>query len=279
MPRLWLPFVLFVSVLTVDGGAALISQPVPASQKNNFFQDLDANGLLDHVLLTLLDGVDSSYLEDDLDSIVFSWVDSSGDVIGIPILGRNFQLATSDSRVLCGSIVSDGLYPGLTSVGVAGFGGYGTATLYARDALGGQVSLPVRMRDGMPPLVWTASLALADDESSEDRLLVTFSEAVFPVAEFSNDSLFDLKTADGAIRALRFSSLEWVSSSFAILYFGSDIPSSLRPTSQDSIRIHAGALVDVAANAPVRDSIFSLNNSDSRPFTAIVGDFQFKIHT
>jgi hypothetical protein len=262
---------------------SLIRRPIPASQKGNLFEDRDADGTLDHITVSLLGPVDQDYLNDVLDSIVFTWMDSLGKAIQIKVPGSKFTIDPTDPKKLHYQIPNpEKFFPYLTSIDVDRFGAYGTATMYATLEGEKQNSLPVKMTDGMAPVIREASLKVSDRSGGDDVLTVTFSEAVTVGTGMSEANMFDIKSQSSSTsRILDWSKIKWVDDHTVELTFGNDIRYDQRPSSQDSIRIHEGALQDLAGVAVPSDVDYVQDNpgQSGRPYKMVVGDFRFKIST
>jgi len=262
---------------------SLILRPVPPAQKGNLFQDLNGDGTLDHITISLLGPVDSSYLQNELDSLVFTWVDSSGAVISIAVPGSSFTIDPNDAKKLQYDIADiKALYPFLTSINTERFGEYGTATMYATIASDPQTIMPVNMIDAMPPVIREASLDVADKAGEDDVLTIWFSEPVQIPSGISDQDLFDFKAKSSSdVRILQYSDISWKSDQEVTLSFGKGISMDMRPSSQDSIRIHAGSLEDYQSNVVPSESEFAKQSPDhsTPPFKLIVGDFRFKLTT
>ena len=263
---------------------SLIRRPVPTSQKGNLFQDRDGDGTLDRVVIELLGPVDQNYLQNELDSIVFTWVDSSGHVQAFKVAGPQFTIDPADpthKRLIYDIPNPKTLYPYLTSIDTTRFGAYGTSTMYATVPGESQSVLPVKMTDGMPPVIKEASLKVADNDGGDDILTITFSEPV-DYANADNRNLFDIKPRNASdTRILEYSSYEWKNGNTIALTFSKDIGFDRRPSSQDSIRIHAGALSDSSGISVPTDAEFAKQSPGiaARPFKMVVGDFRFSIAT
>lgn len=260
---------------------SLIRRPIPPAQKGNLFQDQDGNGTLDYITLTLLGEVDQEYLENELDSLAFSWIDSTGKVIRVNIPGSAFTIDPEDPRKLHYAIPnSEQFFPFLTSIDPERFGEYGTATLYSTLEGESSISLPVTMADGMPPVIREASLVVSEKDGGRDVLTIRFSEPVSIPSGNSEIELFDLKPqSQTESRILAFTDIEWKNDQEVSLYFGRGISLDMRPSSQDSIRIHGGAMQDLEGILVPTDAEFAKENllHPSRPYRMVLGDFRFKI--
>ena len=262
--------------------ASLIEQPVPPSQKNNVFRDIDGDGIMDQFSISLLGPVDSNYLNTVLDSVVYRWVDSSGHVSSVRVHGTEFSIDAKTQKTLTYQIANPkSLFPFLTSIDTAPFGNYGTVTMYAGQPGEEESILPVIMSDAMAPVIREASLHVAETDGGDDTMLIAFSEPVQLYSGASEKELFEFKTqGSGEIHNLQYSVISWKTNQMAELIFSKDISLDLRPSSQDSVRIRANALTDPDGNVVLSDAAFAKQGgSATRPFKIVVGDFRFKLTT
>lgn len=257
----------------------LIRRPIPPSSNGNLFLDRNGDGTMDAVVVEFLGAVDNDYLRNELDSIVFVWIDSAGNPVQISVPGSDFTIDSENPRRIRYNIANtSSLFPFLTGIQRDRFStSYGTATMYT-DLDSNPMTVP--MRDGMPPIIREALLSVAKLNVDADILHITFSEPVD--ARTMLLPLFQiLPRGETQPRTLEYSELQWQDSSTVRLYYRSEIPMARRPSSQDSIRIQAGALADGAGNRVPEDAVFRAQhpNGENRPYRMVIGDFRFRLIT
>ena len=261
---------------------SLIRQPVPASQKDNFFQDIDGDGTLDQITLSLLGPIDSNYLKNQLDSMVYTWVDSSGHIKSYLVKGTDFTIDSKNPKRLVYKIPNPkAFYSYLTDIDTTHFGVYGRATMYANSPGDGQSVLPILMTDGMAPVIREAILRVADNDNSNDILTLTFSEPAQIYSGASDKELFEIKAPGSSdTRILHYSEILWKSNRTVELTFGKSIRLDQRPSSLDSIRFNTNTIADFAGNVVPSDAEYvKQGGASAKPFKVVVGDIRFKLTT
>jgi len=252
---------LFVSIPTY--ASTLIENPIPPSQTGNEFLDLDADGTLDHLQIRLLHPVTQAYLEQILDSIDFTWVNSSLQIIHFSSSGKNWTVNEKDPRIIGLLIPSvDSLAPFVTSID-SRYGSYGTGTMFAATQ-----SFPVPMVDRMAPVIQEALLKVSDTEFGTDVLQVRLSEPIVDDSAALDQIFMDLRLRGGdTYDSLKSTHTQWKTPTLLELSFGRGIPESNRPSSRDSIRFRSTTLMDLSGNAV------------STASQIVQGDFRFQLKT
>ena len=97
MRKVWIKIVLAVALLCGGAFAAFIQSPIPPSSKQNFFRDTDGDGRMDRIVLRFLGAISQEYLEQMVDSLDFTWIDSTG-------LVSRYMIPASKMRVDSASV-------------------------------------------------------------------------------------------------------------------------------------------------------------------------------
>jgi len=265
---------------------SLIRRPIPPTQKGNLFQDRNGDGRLDYITLEFLGDMSAEYLSSDLDSVVFTWLDSNGRVLELVARGEDFTIDPENPRLLHWSLPDEGIIaPHMTWIDESrdSSSQYGAARMYT-SIEGEFQTLDVRMTDAMPPVIWKAVLDVGDNPQANDLMNLLFSEPVNPdeISPLLQGQEFEIKTVGSTEpRVMEYSKIEWLTPEEAQLTFGRDIPYNSRPNSLDSVRIAAGAIPDLVGNVPLSDEeLAELYSSDfTRSFTVIRGGVRFRLES
>lgn len=246
----------------------LVSKPIPVSLNGNELLDLDGNGTLDAVRFTFLGNLDQQSLHETVDSLVFSWADSSGKAVKVHLRSSDFTILPSNSRVLYHLFPQQSrFFSFLTSADTNRFAGIGKATIYCHLPDGKSLEMPVRLQDAMPPVIRKAELFIGKDYTTPDRLSLEFSEAI--AVENGSDlrsvlELFRLATRSSQNLEAQKASL--VGSRHLVLEFSHSQLGTYRPNSQDSVRIRPNFLVGF------RPSQCIAPLCPQRPYSVVLGN-------
>jgi hypothetical protein len=263
----------------------VLRRPIPATQQGNTFQDLDGDGRLDHIALTFYGEITQDYLDNDLDSVGVSWLDSAGNVITVNIPGSDFTIDPDNPRVITYDIEDQSIFQDhMTWIDEDADEPYGTATMYTSiDDV--ERTAAITMTDAMPPIIWQALLEVGENVRDDDIMTLYFSEPVdhnsIP-AEMRGSEFEILFQGAEQEEILQYTEIEWQNNSTeAVLTFGRNVSYNSRPNSLDEIRLSAGSIPDEAGNFPLSDAEFAANSPDgsSRPFTMIRGGVRFRLET
>lgn len=260
----------------VASGSSLVSRPIPPSLSSNQYLDLDGNGTLDAIRLTFLSPLDRKYLDEELDSIVFQWIDSVGIPVAVSVSGTQLKLLPSDPKVAYFQFPQQNrFFPYLTSIDSLRFGKFGQATLFAKLSTGKATQLPLRLRDAMPPVIREASLAIGEDDGDPDRLSLEFSEPLQPLSSTDLRMILEnRRISDGSIVRLEANRATLVTDHRLVLDFNPSLRGTLRPSSQDSVRLINGVVEGIP--------VFELCEAPlcvQQPFKLVVGDIDFSLST
>lgn len=251
----------------------LVSKPIPVSLNGNDLLDLDGNGTLDAVRFTFLGSLDQQTLHETVDSLVFTWVDSSGKATKVLLKSSDFTIHPSNSRVLYHLFPQQSrFFSFLTSSDTTRFAGIGKATIYCHLPDGKPLEMPVRLQDGMAPVIRKAELFIGKDYTTPDRLNLEFSEEV--AFENGSDlrSILELfRVATQTNQSLDAQKATFVGSRHLVLEFSHSQHGAYRPNSQDSIRIRPNILLGSRSNSCLAPLC------PLRPYTLVLGNMTLSL--
>ena len=256
---------LAVALLCSGAFAAFIQSPIPPSSKQNFFRDTDGDGRMDRIVLRFLGAISDEYLAQMVDSLDFTWVDSTGLLSRYMVPPSKMRVDSVNVRqVLVDLDQKD--FDQLTTLSSLYMpaGSYGTASLYLSDS----TVFRVNMRDGMPPAIVDAHLKSYRGHRI-DSLQLSFTERAEAVE--GCDALLEFKKAkDSTVRFLPASSVEWTPyASRALFSFGEDLSLDVRLAPGDSLRLIKGCLKDTSGNTV----------SEVSRFVEVNGFYPFDLNT
>lgn len=244
MRKVWIKIVLAVALLCGGAFAAFIQSPIPPSSKQNFFRDTDGDGRMDRIVLRFLGAISQEYLEQMVDSLDYTWVDSTGLVLREVVLPENMRIDSANARQILIDVNQRRFERLSTPASIyMPAGSYGAVNLYLSDSTVFHVS----MRDGMAPAIMDAHLKSYRGRRV-DSLQVNFTEWTETVD--GCDAILEFKKAkDSTVRFLPASSVEWtVLASRALFTFDENLALDTRLSPGDSLRITEGCLKDTSGN-------------------------------
>lgn len=243
---------LAVALLCSGAFAAFIQSPIPPSSKQNYFRDSDADGRMDRIVIRFLGAITQDYIDQEIDSLTCTWVDSIGLVARFTALPADMHLDSANTRQMLVD-VNQKKFERLTTTSSAFMpvGSYGRVNLYLRDS----TVFHVVMRDGMSPAIHDAHLK-SYRGTRTDTLQVNFTE--WAEAMESCDALLEFKKAgDSTVRYLPASTVEWSPlASKALFMFDRELSLNVRLSPGDSLRLTSGCIKDTAGNAVPQNGKF-----------------------
>ena len=256
---------LLMALLCGVSFAAFIQSPIPPSSKQNFFRDMDGDGRMDRIVLRFLGAISDEYLEQMVDSLDYTWVDSTGLVARYMVPASKMRVDSANVRQVLIDVDQEA-FENLTTLSsiYMPVGSYGSANLYLSDSTVFHVS----MRDGMAPAIMDAHLK-SYRGYRVDSLRVSFTE--WTEVQEGCDALLEFKKAkDSTVRYLPASSVEWTPyASRALFSFGEDLSLDVRLAPGDSLRLVKSCLKDTSGNAV----------SEVSPFVEVDGFYPFDLKT
>lgn len=259
--------ILFALLLLVNGAFAFVQSPITPSGQKNYYLDMDKDGRLDMIIVRFLGSISKSYVDEMLDSLAFTWVDSLENIRRFVIPKSGLTVDSLSNRQLKIDL-SDRQweffpYTSLTNP-VTHLTDFGTCVLYMANSNEGTI---LNMRDGMAPSVKRLELR-SHGRGISDTLLVDFTEYV--VGENGCEAYLEFKSEDDSkIRILPSSLVEWdYGQTRAHFILDENIKHVANLTPKDSIRLLTSCIAD------------SLNNSvsDEAKFFAILGSYPFDLY-
>ena len=243
---------LAVALLCSGAFAAFIQSPIPPSSKQNYFRDTDGDGRMDRIVVRFLGAITQDYIDQKIDSLTYTWVDSTGLVSRFTALPADMRLDTTNTRqMLVG--VNQKKFERLTTTSSAFMpvGSYGKVNLYLTDS----TVFHVVMRDGMSPAIRDAHLK-SYRGTRTDTLQVNFTE--WAEAVEGCDAMLEFKkTGDSTVRYLPASAVEWSPlASKALFMFDRELTLNVRLSPGDSLRLTSGCIKDTASNAVLQNGKF-----------------------
>lgn len=237
---------MLATVLLCSGAfAAFIQSPIPPSSKQNYFRDTDGDGRMDRIVLRFLGAISQDYIDQMIDSLDYTWLDSTGVVIRNVVLPEKMRIDSSSVRQVLIDVDQEPFERISTlSPFYMPVGSFGIVNLYLSDSTVFHIS----MRDGMAPSVLDAHLKSYRGHRV-DSLWVNFTEWTQVVDNC--DAFLEFKKAkDSTVRFLPSSSIEWTMlASRALFTFDEDLTLETRLAPGDSLRLTARCLKDTLGNA------------------------------
>ena len=256
---------LLMALLCGVSFAAFIQSPIPPSSKQNYFRDMDGDGRMDRIVLRFLGAISDEYLKEMVDSLDYTWVDSTGLVLREVVLPEKMRIDSANVRQVLIDVDQQKFERLSTPASIyMPAGSYGAVNLYLSDSTVFHVS----MRDGMAPAIMEANLKSYRGRRV-DSLRVNFTEWTESVE--GCDAILEFKKAkDSTVRFLPASSVEWtVLASRALFTFDEDLSLDTRLAPGDSLRIIEGCLKDTSGNVVPGE----------RRFVEVNGFFPFDLKT
>lgn len=244
MRKVWRKFLLAVALLCSGAFAAFIQSPIPPSSKQNYFRDTDGDGRMDRIVVRFLGAISPEYIEQMIDSLDYTWVDSTGLLLRDVVLPENMRIDSANARQILIDLDQRRFDRLSTPTSIyMPAGSYGTVNLYLSDSSVFHVS----MRDGMAPSIMDAHLKSYRGRRV-DSLQVNFTEWTETVD--GCDVILEFKKAkDSTVRFLPASSVEWTMlASRALFTFDENLALDTRLSPGDSLRITEGCLKDTSGN-------------------------------
>lgn len=244
MRKLWGKILLVTTLLCGGAFAAFIQSPIPPSSKQNYFRDTDGDGRIDRIEVLFLGAISDEYLRQMIDSLDFTWLDSTGMIIRNAVLPEKMRIDTSNVRRVVIDL-DQKKFKRLTTPSSIYMpaGSYGLVNLYLSDSTVFHVS----MRDGMAPTILDAHLKSYRGRRV-DSLRVNFTEWTETID--GCDAILEFKKPkDSTVRFLPASSVEWtILASRALFTFDEDLTLETRLSPGDSLRVTKGCLKDTSGN-------------------------------
>lgn len=265
MRKFWGYIILSIALLWSGALAAFIQSPIPPSSKQNYFRDTDGDGRIDRIEVLFLGALSDEYLKRMVDSLDFTWIDSTGMIVRNVVLPENIRIDSLNvRRVLIDLDQEQFDHLSTPSSIYLPAGSYGMVNLYLSDS----TVFRVFMRDGMAPTITDANLKSYRGRRV-DSLRVNFSEQTATVE--GCDAILEFKKPkDSTVRFLPASSVEWsILASRALFTFDEDLALETRLSPGDSLRITKGCLKDTSGNVV----------SGSGPFVEVNGFYPFDLKT
>lgn len=244
MRKFWGYIILSIALLWSGALAAFIQSPIPPSSKQNYFRDTDGDGRIDRIEVLFLGALSDEYLKRMVDSLDFTWIDSTGMIVRNVVLPENIRIDSLNvRRVLIDLDQEQFDHLSTPSSIYLPAGSYGMVNLYLSDS----TVFHVFMRDGMAPTITDANLKSYRGRRV-DSLRVNFSEQTATVE--GCDAILEFKKPkDSTVRFLPASSVEWtLLYSSALFTFDEDLTLDTRLAPGDSLRITKGCVKDTSGN-------------------------------
>ncbi|MBR4785117.1 MAG: hypothetical protein IK012_07680 [Fibrobacter sp.] len=236
--------VLAATLLCSGAFAAFIQSPIPPSSKQNYFRDTDGDGRIDRIEVLFLGALSDEYLKRMIDSLDFTWIDSTGMIVRSVVLPEKMRIDSLNVRRVLIDLEQERFDRVSTPSSIyMPAGSYGTVNLYLSDT----TVFHVFMRDGMAPTILDANLKSYRGRRV-DSLRVNFTELTATVE--GCDAILEFKKPkDSTVRFLPASSVEWtVLASRALFTFDEDLTLDTRLSPGDSLRLTNGCLKDTSGN-------------------------------
>lgn len=252
MRKVWKIFLLAIALLSSGAFAAFIQSPIPPSSRQNFFKDVDGDGRMDRIVVRFLGVITQDYIKQMVDSLDYTWVDSTGLVLRDVVLPENMRIDSANVRQVLIDVDQQKFERLSTPTSIyMPAGSYGSVNLYLSDSTVFHVS----MRDGMAPSIMDAHLKSYRGRRV-DSLQVNFTE--WTETMDGCDVILEFKKAkDSTVRFLPASSVEWtVLASRALFTFDENLNLDTRLAPGDSLRITSGCLKDTSGNVVSNASRF-----------------------
>lgn len=267
--------ILLLCALAFCAGTGLVSRPIPPSLHGNALLDLDGDGTLDAIQLKFLGNLDSSILAEDLDSIVFPWVDSAGQSTLLTILGSQFTILAPDSRVAYYRFPNQSrFFSFLTSFDSSRFTFDRNPQIHSHLPDGNAIVMPLRLQDGMFPIVRKAELSIGKDYNSPDKLTLEFSEHIAGYPGVDLRKMLEIyRHSNNSQEVLTADKVTITDSRHIVLEFSHSKHGVNRPNSQDSIRVLPGFL-DHPTLGPCSPPLCS-----ERPWKAVLASLDISLST
>lgn len=265
MRKFWGYIILSIALLWSGALAAFIQSPIPPSSKQNYFRDTDGDGRIDRIEVLFLGALSDEYLKRMVDSLDFTWIDSTGMIVRKVVLPENIRIDSLNvRRVLIDLDQEQFDHLSTPSSIYLPAGSYGMVNLYLSDS----TVFHVFMRDGMAPTITDANLKSYRGRRV-DSLRVNFSEQTATVE--GCDAILEFKKPkDSTVRFLPASSVEWsILASRALFTFDEDLALETRLSPGDSLRITKGCLKDTSGNVV----------SGTGKFVEVTGFYPFDLKT
>ena len=236
---------LAVALLCSGAFAAFIQSPIPPSSKQNYFRDIDGDGRMDRIVVRFLGAITQDYIDQKIDSLTYTWVDSTGRVVRYTALPADMRLDTTNTRQMLVGVNQEN-FERLTTLSSAFMPvrGFGKVNLYLTDS----TVFHVVMFDGMSPAIREAHLK-SYRGTRNDTLQVNFTE--WAEAVDGCDAMLEFKKAgDSTVRYLPASMVEWSPlASKASFIFERELSLNTRLAPGDSLRLTSGCIKDTSNNA------------------------------
>lgn len=252
MRKVWKIFLLAIALLSSGAFAAFIQSPIPPSSRQNFFRDVDGDGRMDRIVVRFLGVITQDYIKQMVDSLDYTWVDSTGLVLRDVVLPENMRIDSANVRQVLIDIDQRKFERLSTPTSIyMPAGSYGLVNLYLSDS----TIFHVSMRDGMAPSIMDAHLKSYRGRRV-DSLQVNFTEWTETME--GCDVILEFKKAkDSTVRFLPASSVEWtLLASRALFTFDENLNLDTRLAPGDSLRITSGCLKDTSGNVVPNASRF-----------------------
>ena len=231
---------------------AFVQAPVPPSTQQNYFLDEDEDGRMDHLQIRFLGVLSQEYIDEMMDSLAVSWVDSIGHTVRIVVPKEKFILDTTNDRgiIIDFSDMQSGFYR-LTSLSAPDLMayGYGSCELYLSD---GSV-YRINVKDGMSPTIRSCQLK-SRRAGGVDTLKVLFSEKA-KTSQSCDVYMEYWSSKDSVVRELIPISIEWnlFNNEASLLFDGS---ANERLSVRDSVRLRHSCMKDSSGNLVTKKSMF-----------------------
>lgn len=250
-------FALLLVLLCGGTFAAFIQSPIPPSSRENFLYDTDKDGRLDLLSIKFLGTVSSEYLDQMVDSLVFDWTDSLGEISRGQVTSHEMKVHSESSRWIDVDLKSlQKRWLVQTSVKKVG-----NFRLFLKNGI--NYSIPVF--DRMAPIVRSARLKIhaRQEAGQDDTLNVYLSEP--SLQKTSCPNFIEFKSGN-RVGVLQSPEVLWNKDSTALMIVLNDLN---RLTTRDSVRLRAGCVVDAAGNS----------SADSTPFVYVNGFYPLAFET
>lgn len=259
---------IFAAVLAgaVSAFASLIADPIPLSSQGNLLLDRDNNGALDGIQLEFVSNISATYLETQIDSIVLTWPSSDGSLLRIVTRGSEFRIDSLRPRRIVRTLPdSIPVAPNLTSIqpGLYPFE-YGVVSYFAD---GNTSSMPVRVRESLPPVITEVRLLPAHAPRDPDTLWIHFSESAQPLSSSGSEYFGVRPVRSASTLPLTGSRTQWYDMQRVQLLLSPDQLN--KPVVGDSICVLPAKLRDVNGNVASSGGIVFHPIAGRFPFTLL----------
>ncbi|MGL1901576.1 MAG: hypothetical protein OCC49_05540 [Fibrobacterales bacterium] len=233
------------------------------TQDGNGYFDQNQDGRMDNIKVTFQGGVTPEMLEGAIFN--FSWLNNQNQIETFVAPIENVTIDPSHAAVLYWNTEEFfSSAPNHTDFDRTHFGSATLHYTYTADGITRSVDKVITMQDKMAPVIIDAKLNAGVFRTSEDTLIITFSEKI-NIGRISQNDLFEYKSESGTL-TIEPNELTWINATTAKLV----IENNGSVIIGDSIRINnnplskLGYIVDLANNSAMKSPLFAELEGDPR---------------